>query len=336
MQCHVLMSSRYFFVDENKRSDDANGENFLGELADDANANGDAGIGTLTTTASPLGTLGLRHNDDSGTGSLAPTPDNTNKRLPLSSHESFPSRKPAKPNKPARSKLMGQNVFNGNSVLPSGDSEPRKSYYDNVTTSSVGSPPGRSSSNEWRRSKDSDVSSDHVTSSSTQDSYYVNNRSTPSSSSLRSSTHAVAGSAPDSYPSSATDNLNDPRSRFQPRLIRRPKIVRRSPRNLSDEESNTESIGTDERAFSTVSSHRSSFNTSADPPESPGHPRTSSCPLLKYSNHNGNLSDSKSLSLGSGSDGASSVSSLPTAPARCQRSNDDKVRWILTKPESLL
>ena len=332
----LLNLFRYFFADDRKRNETINGA--IGDDLDDVNENRDAGIGTLTTTASPLGTLGLRHaNEDSGTGSLAPTPDNTNKRLQLSPSSNLQARKsskPAKPNKPLRSKLSSANILNGNTspLPPSCDEDVRKSFYDNVTTSSAGSPEFTGSGGDWRRkSKDSSEFSSENANSTSQESYYVNNQSTPSTTSLRSSTHAVAGStcAPESCLSSTTtDNLSDPRMRFQPRIIRRPKIVRRSPRNLSDEESNTESIGTDDRPFSTISS-RSSYNN-IDQAEIANHPRTSSCPLLKYSNSRGvSLNDSKRLSGGSGSDIGSTNSLAPVIPSRLnRRKNTDDVAKV--------
>ena len=314
------------FSDDTNRTEILNGD-VVDELADDINENGDAGIGTLTTTASPLGTLGPRHaNDDSGTGSLAPTPDNTNKRTPALPNVHPPNRrtnKPARPNKPLRSKPSNPNLANGtaSSLPPSCDEDVRRSYYDNVTNSSTGSPELAASADDWRRiSKDSSEFSGENANSISQDSYYVNNQSTPSSSSMRSSTHAVAGSAcpPESCFSSTTaETLSDPRMRFQPRSIRRPKSVRHRSRNLSDEESNTESVGTEDRPFSTISS-RSSCNN-IDHPKLSNHPRTSSCPTLKYSNNAGTTSPSRCHPTGSGSDGGSSNSSVPTAPARFHR-----------------
>ena len=97
---------------------------------EESNLNGDAGIGTLTTTASPVGTLPLRHAaDDSGTGSLDATPENTQKRAPPIPINPPPPRKPLKPN---RRRSSAQSTVS----LDTSDETQRKSVYDNVTASS--------------------------------------------------------------------------------------------------------------------------------------------------------------------------------------------------------
>ena len=269
----------------------------------------------------------MRHaNDDSGTGSLAPTPENTNERSSLRTSSSSPDLeacKPLKPKKPLRPNAAQHDGRHD----PSNDS--RKSYYDNVAILPAAdrefdSPHGEARQ-EWRNSKEmKGMMSNSSSYSVSQESYYVNNRSTPSSQSLQSSTHAVAGSleVPRSYPSTTTENLSNSQSHGPSRLLRRQKMLRRPATNPSDEESNTESVTTDERAFSSISSHRSSYQQCPETLDVSGYPRTSSCPILKYpvnSNIANLTKDNRSVSNGSGSDGNSTASSPPLAPERSQR-----------------
>ncbi|XP_018673185.2 uncharacterized protein LOC100175245 isoform X2 [Ciona intestinalis] len=275
----------------------------------------DAGFGTLTPTTSPLGTLGQRHaTDDSGTGSLGPTPENTSKRaappVPV-----VPPPVRGKPFKPLRRKHSGLDVEGA---------DQRKSVYDNVTASSqAGSDitPTKALSarlnNDWRKSNESGGSPS--VSVPTEDSYYVNNVSTPSvqsatiSDSPRSSTNAVAGSVGerDSFHSNPANEQPLPRSRAGRRKGR----IRSIDENLSDEESNTESVPPDDRAFSTLSSHRGSIPTEADLHRDP---RT----VIDTRSPGGRLSRSdlaSRSSVGSGSDGGSH--SVPKVPSRTHRRN---------------
>nr|XP_002131601.1 rho GTPase-activating protein 22 isoform X3 [Ciona intestinalis] len=275
----------------------------------------DAGFGTLTPTTSPLGTLGQRHaTDDSGTGSLGPTPENTSKRaappVPV-----VPPPIRGKPFKPLRRKHSGLDVEGA---------DQRKSVYDNVTASSqAGSDitPTKALSarlnNDWRKSNESGASPS--VSVPTEDSYYVNNVSTPSvqsaniSDSPRSSTNAVAGSVGerDSFHSNPANDQPLPRSRAGRRKGR----IRSIDENLSDEESNTESVPPDDRAFSTLSSHRGSIPTEADLHRDP---RT----VIDTRSPGGRLSRSdlaSRSSVGSGSDGGSHF--VPKVPSRTHRRN---------------
>ncbi|XP_076826160.1 uncharacterized protein LOC143473090 isoform X2 [Clavelina lepadiformis] len=314
-----------FFPDD----DDQAGMRSLPDITVDAlGRSPDAGIGTLTSTTSPPGTLGQRHTtDDSGTGSLGPTPENTNKRAPPVPNAPPPLR--AKPNKPMRRKVS-------ESLMTTSAEEQRKSLYDNVTVSSnsasdtASAVPGSRCSSDWRRSNGSAPSESSVTTATTgQGSYYVNNRSTPALSqngSPRSSTNAVAGSigTPDSCHSSPADDVSNPRQRALPRAVRRPRGVRppTSGTYQTDEESNTESVAPDDRTFSTLSSHRSSVHQELDPLEKS---RSSSYPnssrpvtaLPRRDVANVSLAINR-LSMESGSD-ASSVSSAPTIPSRPHR-----------------
>ena len=104
------------------------------------NINGDAGIGTLTTTASNNNTLTLRNAaDDSGTGSLDATPENTQKRAPPVPSMPPPLRKPLKPTR--RRQSAQSSAGSDASALPLHSEPQRKSFYDNVTTSSGGKDP---------------------------------------------------------------------------------------------------------------------------------------------------------------------------------------------------
>ena len=277
-------------------------------------------------------------NDDSGTGSLAPTPENTQKRplpIPTVSASVRKPAKPVKPYKPARLKSLHSSLHGRDDVAsPPDDADNRKSYYDNVTNSSL--PDDECGVDEeeqlyanidWRGNEAAtELVRDSSCASTEQASYYVNNRSTPSGDTFRSSTHAVAGS--DSRPQSprsttTTENFSDPRSRPLPRVARRPKPPSRNFENNSDEESNTESVMVDDRVLSSVSSHRSSYQNNIDSCNASSHPKTKSYPVLKHALHSHNssssLKESKRLSAGSGSDGGSSVSSLPVAPVRTHR-----------------
>ena len=99
---------------------------------DDIESSGDAGIGTMTTTGSPRGTLRLGA-DDSGTGSLDTTPENTQKRAPNLPSVPPPARRPLKP------KRKASNIsIDNKSLSPTDNSHNRKSVYDNVALSPCG------------------------------------------------------------------------------------------------------------------------------------------------------------------------------------------------------
>ena len=97
---------------------------------EEGNLNGDPGIGTLTTNASPMNTLATRHaGDDSGTGSLDGTPENTQKRAPPIPSVPPPTRKPLKPH---RRRASAQSAGS----LDTSEDPQRKSLYDNLSASS--------------------------------------------------------------------------------------------------------------------------------------------------------------------------------------------------------
>lgn len=219
-----------------------------------------------------------------------------------------------------------------NPTSRSDEGESRNSYYDNVTSSSILDDGCLNderiyANGDWEeRDLSNEFTNDSSCPSTEQASYYVNNRSTPSNETCHSSNQAVAGSdcrAQSPRSTTTTENFSDSRMRPLPRVMRRPKAARRGINNNSDEESNTESVNIEDRPFSSVSSHRSSYQNNLNMGEIPAHPGIKSYPLLKHkiqSRHSSSsLKESKRHSAGSGSDGGSSVSSLPVAPARTHR-----------------
>lgn len=117
------------------------------------------GFNTMTTqtTTSPPGTIGFRHiTDDSGTGSLGPTPDNTSKRQELHT-------KPLHSNKQLTSAIIEEENVRRHSGNADTSNKPgltntlsavsgvsaRDSFYDNVTHSSESSA-GIASRNKYR------------------------------------------------------------------------------------------------------------------------------------------------------------------------------------------
>lgn len=120
-----LYNRRYFFPCEKL--------SLPTQSSEDLDLNGDAGIGTMTTTGSPQGTLRMAA-DDSGTGSLDATPENTQKRAPNLPSVPPPTRRPIKPKR----KPSNLSVDTDNAQSLNTSNQDRKSIYDNVTLT----PPG--------------------------------------------------------------------------------------------------------------------------------------------------------------------------------------------------
>ena len=209
----------------------------------------------MTSCASPPTTIPSRvshRNEDSGTGSLGPTPENTHKRL-LSQHPALPSHPPPplrpKPNKPSRIKPIRSGSGSNSKV------NKRTSFYDNVTQSSNTSVDGEAVSAYAEQLRKNSRKSIEIADTVSETSVHVGDDNSLSSSekhelessreSSRSSTKATAGSvaAPGSITSSRLTNGSC----------------------NTDEESNTESIPSEERTFSTLSSHRSSQSSPMNP-----------------------------------------------------------------------
>ena len=289
----------------------------------------DGGIGTLTSTVSPPGTLAQRNNtDDSGTGSLGPTPENTSKRVPPVQFPASPPRN--KPNKPARRKVSVQTAGNRSelSVEDIGSTQ-RRSLYDNVTVSSSASndaipPNGVAPQHDrrwcWSNESEPSDASGSVSGSTTQESYYVNNRSTPavSCASPRSSTNAVAGSdgTRESYNSNAAISMQLSRSNGKRRDSH--KGSQENGCN-SDNESNTESVVADDRAFSTLSSHRDSVDYDQRGHRDGHRSSMTSLQLDQRKSALDVMSAGNRLSTGSDVSSTSSLQGAPPVPSRPHR-----------------
>ena len=146
--------------------------------------NGDAGIGTLTTTASAMGTLPSRHPaEDSGTGSLDATPDNTQKRAPSMSSgppkPSVPPPKPAGPPPPRKPLKNNRRRSSTQSAAGLGGNEERKSYYDNVSASSSQNEPDTRSNSSVHAIAGSVDSLDSRRSNSVQSDFSCSGHPTP-------------------------------------------------------------------------------------------------------------------------------------------------------------